>query len=95
MPSLGTFVLLTTFVVACSPPHLDAVRSEYEARPFVSEELWAAKVRRARDMADRPLTDEESAIKAGLTVEQVHRARIWDTEAARTRLTNLLTERTE
>jgi hypothetical protein len=65
---------------ACSPHHLGELQQQYRQRPFVNEEQWAGKIRRA--MADHPLgLSQEQLIEAtGLNLLQIERAVAWERE---------------
>jgi hypothetical protein len=57
-------------VAACSSAHLAVVRQVYAARPWVVEELWYARIRRARAGAVEPMTAAQLAAAAGLSLTQ-------------------------
>jgi hypothetical protein len=57
------------------------LRERYRLRPFVEDELWAGKIRRARRRHPAGLTGEEMAGATGLDARQILRALAW--QAAR------------
>jgi hypothetical protein len=73
-------------VVACSHDHLRSLLETYARRPFVDEELWTGKIRRAVAAGGgRPLHSPDLATLTGLSVEQVARALVWHNSRLRRR----------
>jgi hypothetical protein len=72
-------------VTACGQAHFDVVRDEYRLRPFVAEELWAAKITRAMTAGPPVLTLEELGRRTGLHEPQIRRAVAWHNERGRRR----------
>jgi hypothetical protein len=64
-------------LTACSEAHLEAVRQRYLKRPYVEEELWAAKIERALTSGPPVLTLEQLACRTGLHAPQIRRAVTW------------------
>ncbi|MYR56668.1 hypothetical protein GTY54_10630 [Streptomyces sp. SID625] len=64
-------------VTACSEAHLDGVRERYRHRPFVQEELWAAKIERALSGGTPVLTMERLGCRTGLHEPEIRRAIAW------------------
>ncbi|MFE4054059.1 hypothetical protein [Streptomyces sp. YIM B13518] len=64
-------------LTACGEPHLERLREEYRRRPFVQEELWAAKI--GQVLADGPpsLTLVQLACRTGLHEPEIRRAVAW------------------
>ncbi|MCC3655017.1 hypothetical protein LIX60_26820 [Streptomyces sp. S07_1.15] len=70
-------------VTACSEEHFGVIREEYRLRPFVPEELWAAKVNRALTTGRPVLTLEELGRRTGLHEPELRRAIAWHNERLR------------
>jgi hypothetical protein len=71
--------------VACCTEHLDALRSDYADRPFVDEELWAAKVECAlRATENGELGRTQLMMATGLTIDQIRKAIAWRNQCLRT-----------
>lgn len=64
-------------LTACGPEHLESLRAEYRRRPFVDEELWAAKMTRALTSGPPVLTLEQLACRTGLYEPEIRRAMAW------------------
>ncbi|MEU3949744.1 helix-turn-helix domain-containing protein [Streptomyces sp. NPDC029526] len=64
-------------LTACGEGHLEELREDYRRRPFVEEELWAAKVAQVLGTGPRALTVEELARRTGLHEPEIHRAVVW------------------
>ena len=67
-------------VTACSDAHLDTVMETYRRRPFVKEELWAAKITRALTSGPPVLTMDQLACRTGLHEPDIQRAIAWHNE---------------
>ncbi len=64
-------------LTACGEEHLAVLREKYRLRPFVQEELWAAKIDRALS-ADTPvLTMSQLGCRTGLHEPEIRRAIAW------------------
>jgi hypothetical protein len=73
-------------IIACGQEHLQQLLETYARRPFVDEELWTGKIRRAvAASSGRPLHSPELATLTGLTVDQVARALVWHNSRLRRR----------
>ncbi|MFV0137800.1 hypothetical protein ACLGIH_32195 [Streptomyces sp. HMX87] len=72
-------------ITACSDPHFDAVREGYRHRPFVEEELWAAKLTRALTIGPSALSMEQLGCRTGLDEPQIRRAITWHNQHLRHR----------
>ncbi|MFE2278668.1 hypothetical protein ACFXAE_15750 [Streptomyces sp. NPDC059454] len=70
-------------VTACGEAHLDAIREMYRRRPFVQEELWAAKITRVLTSGPPALTMERLACRTGLHEPDIRRAIAWHNERRR------------
>jgi len=70
-------------VVACSPDHWHALRDHYGKRPFLDEEVRAAKIARAFHRHSSGLNGSQLAELTGLSDEQVDRLTVWHNEAER------------
>lgn len=70
-------------VTACGEAHLDAIRETYRRRPFVQEELWAAKITRVLTSGPPVLTMERLACRTGLHEPDIRRAIAWHNERRR------------
>ncbi|MEU6368634.1 hypothetical protein ABZ876_23545 [Streptomyces sp. NPDC046931] len=70
-------------VTACSDAHFQAVRETYRHRPFVAEELWAAKITRALTTGPPVLSLVHLACRTGLQESQIRRAVAWHNERLR------------
>lgn len=70
-------------VTGCCADHYEAVREEYRRRPFVQEELWAAKIQRVFARGTRACTLEELGCRTGLDEPEIRRAVAWHNESLR------------
>ncbi|MER5217945.1 hypothetical protein ABT063_47480 [Streptomyces sp. NPDC002838] len=70
-------------VTACSDAHFDAIRETYRRRPFIEEELWAAKITRVLTSGPPVLTMEQLACRTGLHEPEIRRAVAWHNERRR------------
>ncbi|MEU5522944.1 hypothetical protein AB0L56_17640 [Streptomyces sp. NPDC052079] len=70
-------------VTACGEAHLDAIRREYARRPFVYEELWAAKITRVLTSGPPALSMTQLACRTGLHEPDIRRAIAWHNERCR------------
>jgi hypothetical protein len=64
-------------VTACSESHLDIVRERYRHRPYIQEELWAAKITRVLTSGPPFLALEQLACRTGLHEPEIRRAIAW------------------
>lgn len=67
-------------VVACCAEDLENLRAEYRLRPFVQEELWAAKLDCAFRTGRRVRSVEELSCCTGLDHEEIRAAVAWRNE---------------
>ncbi|WP_328773618.1 hypothetical protein [Streptomyces sp. NBC_00286] len=67
-------------VTACRDVHFDAIRETYRRRPFIEEELWAAKITRVLASGPPVLTMEQLACLTGLHEPEIRRAIAWHNE---------------
>ncbi|MER7895774.1 hypothetical protein ABTX62_06500 [Streptomyces sp. NPDC096046] len=72
-------------VTACGDPHFDVIRERYRHRPFVREELWAAKVTLALTCGPPVLSWEELGCRTGLQEAELRSAIAWHNERLRHR----------
>ncbi|MET8568831.1 hypothetical protein [Streptomyces sp. NPDC004783] len=72
-------------ITACCDDHFDVVKEGYQDRPFVDEELWAAKLTRALSKGPPALSVEQLACRTGLQEPQIRRAIAWHNEQLRQR----------
>lgn len=70
-------------VTACCEAHLDVIREEYGLRPFVDEELWAAKISRVMMSGPPELSMGRLARRTGLDEPDIRRAIAWHNERRR------------
>ncbi|MCW5252631.1 MULTISPECIES: hypothetical protein [unclassified Streptomyces] len=70
-------------ITACCDEHFDVVKDDYRHRPFVEEELWAAKVARALTTGPPELSMDQLAGRTGLHEPQIRRAIAWHNERMR------------
>ncbi|MFG2516020.1 hypothetical protein [Streptomyces sp. NPDC048584] len=70
-------------VTACCETHLDMIRETYRRRPFVEEELWAAKITRALTSGPPVLSMVQLARRTGLHEPDIRRAIAWHNERRR------------
>ncbi|MEU3861358.1 hypothetical protein AB0F03_29000 [Streptomyces sp. NPDC028722] len=64
-------------LTACGEEHLARLREEYRRRPFVREELWAAKITRVLTSGPPALGLVELACRTGLHESEIRRALAW------------------
>ncbi|MFJ7149136.1 hypothetical protein ACIQVT_13180 [Streptomyces sp. NPDC100445] len=64
-------------LTACDEDHLERLREEYRRRPFVEEELWAAKIARVLGSGPPALGILELACRTGLHESEIRRALAW------------------
>ncbi|GAA3825884.1 hypothetical protein [Streptomyces chiangmaiensis] len=64
-------------ITACSDTHFGVIREAYRRRPFVEEELWAAKIGRALTTGSPVVSLLELACRTGLDEQQIRRAVAW------------------
>lgn len=64
-------------VAACTEAHFALVRESYRRRPFVPEELWAAKIERALTGGTAVLTMGQLGCRTGLHEPEIRRAIAW------------------
>lgn len=67
-------------VVACGAEHLAELHADYDARPWIDEELWAGKIHRALEAAGEGLKPDRLSAATDLTDEQLQRAVAWHNE---------------
>jgi hypothetical protein len=67
-------------ITACGPEHFAVMREIYRRRPFVQEELWAAKITRALTGGASVLTFVELECRTGLHEPEIRRAIAWHNE---------------
>ncbi|WP_069813183.1 hypothetical protein [Streptomyces sp. TP-A0874] len=70
-------------LTACGKTHLAELRKHYRSRPFVEEELWAAKITRALTSGPPVLTLVELGCRTGLHEPDLRRAIAWHNQRAR------------
>ncbi|MEW2253311.1 hypothetical protein ACFW6K_32485 [Streptomyces sp. NPDC058733] len=70
-------------ITACCAAHYESVRDEYRLRPFVEEELWAAKIERVLRDGAPVCTLEELGRRTGLDEPDIHRAVAWHNDRLR------------
>ncbi|GHB58502.1 hypothetical protein GCM10010377_56830 [Streptomyces viridiviolaceus] len=70
-------------VTACGNDHFDTIAQGYRHRPFVQEELWAAKVSRALTTGPTALTMQQLAWETGLHEPQIRRGIAWHNQRMR------------
>ncbi|MFQ6148094.1 hypothetical protein ACLMNJ_34365 [Streptomyces seoulensis] len=64
-------------VTACGEAHFAVVRESYRLRPFVQEELWAAKIERVLTAGAPVLTMDQLGCRTGLHDPEIRRAIAW------------------
>ena len=64
-------------LTACGEDHFERLRAEYRQRPFVKEELWAAKIAGVLTSGPPALTLLELACRTGLDETEIRRAIAW------------------
>jgi hypothetical protein len=70
-------------VTACGEAHLGVIREAYARRPFVEEELWAAKIARVMMSGPPVVTMVRLACRTGLHEPDIRRALAWHNERRR------------
>ncbi|MFF3071759.1 hypothetical protein ACFVSN_36035 [Kitasatospora sp. NPDC057904] len=70
-------------LTACTVDHLAALVEEYRDRPFMPEEQWAAKIRRALATLDTPVGLSVVAELSGLSEAEAMRGIDWHTARVR------------
>ncbi|WP_306187294.1 MULTISPECIES: hypothetical protein [unclassified Streptomyces] len=70
-------------VTACCDEHFETIREEYRHRPFVQEELWAAKITCALTVGRAVLSLEELGCRTGLHEPEIRRAMAWHNKRMR------------
>ncbi|MBN0042841.1 hypothetical protein JS756_01670 [Streptomyces actuosus] len=70
-------------ITACGTEHVEVLREEYLRRPFVQEELWAAKIVRAFGSGPPVRGLEELGRRTGLHGPEIRRAIAWHNERLR------------
>lgn len=64
-------------LTACGADHLTELRDRYRRRPFVQEELWAAKIDQVLSTGAATTTLEQLACRTGLHLPEIRRAVAW------------------
>ncbi|MHC3475366.1 hypothetical protein ACYF6T_42810 [Streptomyces sp. 7R007] len=64
-------------ITACGDAHFAALQAHYQGRPYVAEELWAAKITRALTSGPPVLTMEQLGCRTGLHEPEIRRAIAW------------------
>ncbi|MER7056333.1 MULTISPECIES: hypothetical protein [unclassified Streptomyces] len=70
-------------ITACCDDHFDVVKAGYAHRPFVEEELWAAKLTRTLTAGPTALSMEQLGCRTGLQEPQIRAAIAWHNERMR------------
>ncbi|MBZ6138877.1 MULTISPECIES: hypothetical protein [Streptomyces] len=70
-------------VTTCSDDHFDVIKKGYGDRPFVDEELWAAKLTRALTTGPPALSLDQLGDRTGLREPQIRAAIAWHNERLR------------
>ncbi|MBZ6231736.1 hypothetical protein [Streptomyces olivaceus] len=70
-------------VTTCSDDHFDVIKKGYGDRPFVDEELWAAKLTRALTAGPPALSLDQLGSRTGLREPQIRAAIAWHNERLR------------
>ncbi|MFG3104919.1 hypothetical protein ACGFZL_30980 [Streptomyces sp. NPDC048182] len=70
-------------VTACCYDHFDLIGEGYRYRPYVEEELWAAKLTRALTAGPPALSVEQLARRTGLLDAQIRAAIAWHNQRLR------------
>ncbi|MEU2898552.1 hypothetical protein AB0O72_23635 [Streptomyces sp. NPDC088106] len=70
-------------VTACCEAHFGMIREEYGRRPFVDEELWAAKISRVMMSGPPAVPMARLACRTGLHEPDIRRAIAWHNERRR------------
>lgn len=66
-------------LIACCKEHLNLVRCVYMSRPFVKEELWAAKIARVLRAHPAGVSEEQLTEESGLSIIQIEHTLAWQT----------------
>lgn len=64
-------------VTACCADHLAELQRQYGERPYVTEELWVARIDRAMQQHRMGLSNEQLVRETGLTLLQLEAAARW------------------
>ncbi|MFF6995307.1 hypothetical protein ACFY93_10160 [Streptomyces sp. NPDC008313] len=72
-------------ITACTDAHLEELREHYRRRPFVDEELAAAKIGRALSTSLPGLTMDQLGCRTGLDEPDIRRAIAWHNAQLRER----------
>nr|WP_234326398.1 hypothetical protein [Streptomyces sp. NRRL S-337] len=67
-------------ITTCGAEHFTVIKALYEQRPFVQEELWAAKITQALTASPPVLSITELASRTGLHEPEIERAIAWHNE---------------
>ncbi|MFE2051099.1 hypothetical protein [Streptomyces sp. NPDC059459] len=70
-------------VTACCDAHFEVIKDGYAHRPFVTEELWAAKLTRALTSGPTGLSMDQLGCRTGLQEPQIRAAIAWHNERMR------------
>ncbi|CAL9272208.1 MULTISPECIES: hypothetical protein [Streptomyces] len=70
-------------ITACCDEHFDVIKDGYAHRPFVEEELWAAKLTRALTSGPSELSMDQLGCRTGLQEPQIRAAIAWHNERMR------------
>ncbi|MGW8064071.1 hypothetical protein ACVV2G_17805 [Streptomyces ziwulingensis] len=70
-------------IIACCDDHFDVIKDGYAHRPFVTEELWAAKLARALTTGAPALSMDQLGCRTGLEEPQIRAAIAWHNERMR------------
>ncbi|MFJ9870132.1 hypothetical protein [Streptomyces sp. NPDC101165] len=64
-------------VTACCADHLAELQRQYDERPFVTEELWVAKIDLAMQQRRMGLSNDQLVRETGLNLLQLEAAARW------------------
>ncbi|MFE9934343.1 hypothetical protein [Streptomyces sp. NPDC005533] len=64
-------------IIVCDTGHLAKLQEQFRQRPFVNEELWAAKINRAHLRHQGTLGMNQLAEETGLVLHQIEAAALW------------------
>ncbi|WP_329141222.1 hypothetical protein [Streptomyces sp. NBC_00670] len=70
-------------LTACGDDHFEVLRKQYLRRPYVEEELWAAKITRVLTTGPPTLTMDQLGCRTGLHEPELRRAIAWHNERMR------------
>ena len=70
-------------ITTCCDDHFDVIKDGYAHRPFVDEELWAAKLTRALTTGPTALSMDQLGCRTGLQEPQIRAAIAWHNERMR------------